>query len=201
MKNIVPMLGLVALVGAPAAFAQVPFPPPPPPQVSGPYVGGLIGYSRAKEGCIGLLSGSNRNCDPRDPAFGVFGGYQLNRYLAGEAGYMNLGKVRSSTETDRQNVHTNILEATAVGFVPITDALSLYGKFGGYRASLTTSEPGVGSHANINFTYGGGLQFDFQNGIGVRAHWQRYKAVGGSATPYGENIYDVLGIVGLYRFR
>jgi hypothetical protein len=188
-----------SLLGAAlSALAQAPFPPPPAPSVSGPYVGGLLGRSQAKQGCVGLLSGGGRSCDDTDPAFGLFAGYLLNRYLAAEAGYTDLGKVRANSPA--ADTHASLLEGAALAFLPLADTFSLYGKFGGYHATLQSSQRGVGDRSNGGLTYGAGLEWGMHRGLGLRGQWQRYKDVGGDLL-YGETTYDVLSGALLWRWR
>lgn len=200
------MLVTAALVAASlvsqALHAQVPFPPPPEPSLSGAYFGGLFGRSQAKKGCLGFLSGSNRSCDDVDPAWGLFAGYRFNRYLGGELAYSDLGKIRASTPSGgSENIHASAWEVAGLGFVPIDRDFSIYGKIGGYRATLGSSRPDIPDRSNGGLTYGGGVQWELPRNLGVRGQWQRYKDIGGEGTPYSVNIYDVLSIGVLWNWR
>jgi OOP family OmpA-OmpF porin len=186
------------------AQAQAVYPPKDTPALIGPYAGGLFGRSEAKSGCIGIISGGGRTCDPTDLAFGAFGGYQLHRYYGVELGYTNLGKVRANSNgpgsATGQNVQADVWDLAAVGFLPLDDNLSAFARLGGYRATLSTSERGEADHTNMGLAYGGGLQWDLNRRYAVRALWQRYKKVGDDVR-YGVNYYDVLGLSALYRFQ
>jgi hypothetical protein len=185
-----------------AAQAQAPFPPPPPPTLIGPYVGGSLGYTTARKGCQGLLSGGGRGCDSTDFSFGAFGGYQVNRYLSAELGFRSLGKVRAfGGGGSSDNISATVLDFTGMGIWPIEERFSAYGRLGGYYATLDTSARGVASQSNSQLTYGGGLQWDFIGGYGVRADWQRYRRVGKENSLYGLNYYDVLAVALVWRFR
>ena len=196
------LMGFALTLALGAAHAQAPFPPPPPPTLIGPYVGGSVGYVTARKGCQGLLSGGGRGCDSTDFAFGVFGGYQVNRYLSAELGYRNLGKVRAFGGTSSSdNISAQVWDFTGMGIWPIEERFSAYGRLGGYYATLDTSARGVASQSNSQLTYGGGLQWDFFGRYGVRADWQRYRKVGKESSLYGVNYYDVLAVALVYRFR
>jgi opacity protein-like surface antigen len=196
------LLLLLALTAAVAAArAQAPFPPPPAPTPSGAYAGVTLGSSQAKKDCVGVLEGGGRSCDERDPAFGVFGGYRVNRYLAAELAYRDLGKVRASDATSTEYIHTGVLDLSALGIVPIDQSFFVFGRVGAYNAWQSTSVRGVDDHTNTQLTYGGGVQWDFAGPWSVRAEWQRYKKVGETNGPYGVNYYDVLGVAGIWRFR
>jgi OOP family OmpA-OmpF porin len=194
------LLAVAAAAGAVSAWAQAPFPPPPAPTLTGPYVGGTLGYSQAKKGCLGILGGG-RSCDENDPSFGVFGGYQVNRYLSAEIALRDLGKVRASGATSSDHIHAAVWDFTALGLWPIEARFSAYGRLGAYRATLDTSVRGVADQTSTGLTYGGGLQWDFIGGYGLRADWQRYRKVGKDDTLYGVNYYDVLAVAAVWRFR
>lgn len=202
------LLALLALVLSTAAHAQTPFPPKEPAAWTGYYAGALFGRSEAKSGCIGIISGGGRTCDPTDIALGFFGGVQLHRNYGAELGYTNLGKVRANSNgpasASSQNTQNSTWDAAALAYLPLDQILPLdrvltaFARVGGYHATLSTSERGVSDHSNFGLTYGAGLQMDFGPKIGLRALWQRYKNVGGGQ--YLEQNYDVLGLSAFYRF-
>lgn len=203
------LTALLALLVAIPAHAQTVFPAKEPPAFTGWYAGALFGRSEAKAGCIGIVSGGGRTCDPTDVALGFFGGLQMHRNYGAEIGYTNLGKVRANengpASASSQNTQNNIWDAAAVAYLPLHEILPLergvsaYARLGGYHATLSTSERGVNDHSNFGLAYGGGLQMDFGPKIGLRALWQRYKNVGGAE--YLKQNYDVLGLSALYRFQ
>lgn len=199
----------MALLSSTVTFAQTVYPPREPPAPLGWYAGGLFGRSEAKAGCIGIISGGSRDCDPTAIAFGIFGGIQLHRYYGAEAGYTNLGKVNANSRgpgsASSQNTQNNIWDAAALVYLPLHNVLPLerglsaYARLGGYHATLGTSERGVADQSNFGVTYGAGLQYELTPKIAMRALWQRYKNVGGDV--YLKQNYDVLGLSGLYRFQ
>ena len=203
------LAALLALLASTAASAQAVYPPTEPPAWTGPYAGVLFGRSEAKAGCIGLIGGGGRQCDPTDIALGFFGGMQLHRNFGAELGYTSLGKVRANStgpgSASSQDTQNNVWDAAALAYLPLHQilplerGLSVFARVGGYRATLSTSERGVSDHSNFGLTYGAGLQMDFGQKIGARALWQRYKNVGGEQ--YLKQNYDVLGLSAFYRFR
>jgi len=202
VTSLAKLFALAIMFSATSAFAQATrFPPPPPPSMVGPYVGATLGLTQAKDGCLGVLSGGGRSCDDNDMSWGAFAGYRVLRYLAAEASYKDLGKVTASGPGSTEHIHGVLWDATALGILPLDDHLSAHLRIGAYRATLDTSVRGVDDHTNGNLTYGGGLQWDLFGNLGVRFDWQRYKKVGGDATLYGVNLYDVMSIGVLWRFR
>ena len=198
------LFALALLFSAAPALAQVSqFPPPPPPSLDGPYIGGGIGYTQAKKGCLGILSGGGRSCDDNDMAWGGYAGYRFMRFLAAEAAYHDLGRVTASGPGSKESVHAVAMDLTGLGILQLDEHLAAFLRLGAYRATLDTSVRGVADHTNGNLTYGAGLQWDLAmvGRLGVRVDWQRYKKVGGEETLYGSNNYDVLNASLFWRFR
>ena len=180
MKGIKALLGVAALVLAGSAAAQQ-------PSLSSVYVGGSLGQAEYKDGCSGVA-----NCDEKDTAWRIFGGYQFNRYFAAELGYHNLGEASAPAGA----LEGTAWELVGIGAYPIVDKLSVYGKLGFYRGELEA--PGA-KETNSDVTYGAGLQYDFVKNVGVRGEWQRYSKMGGGNLV--ETDVDVLSVGVLYRFQ
>jgi len=199
-KNLLPLLALAALAAAQLARAQAVFPPSEPPSVYGAYVGAAFGTAQARRGCPVAIQGGGRVCDDRDPSWGLFAGYQLNRYFAAEVGYRDLGFVRATAPTSSLTIHSSAWSLVAVGLAPVTERFSGFGKFGGYRVLLESSQGDVADVHATGLTYALGAQFDTGGRFGVRAEWQRYRKVDGGVF-YGVNDYDTLGVALLFRLR
>jgi hypothetical protein len=203
------LAALIAFLVSASAHAQTVYPPSEPPAWTGYYAGALFGRSEAKAGCIGIISGGGRTCDPIDVAFGFFGGLQMNRNFGAELAYTNLGKVKANAtgpgSASSQNTQASAWEAAGLAYLPLHEILPLerglaaFARLGAYRATLSASERGVADQSNIGWTYGAGLQLDLGAKIGMRALWQRYKNVGGDV--YLKQNYDVLGLSAFYRFQ
>ncbi len=179
MKQIKILLAIGALAVAGSAAAQQ-------PNMSSFYLGGTIGQSEYKDGCSGVA-----DCDEKDTAWRILGGYQFNRYFAAELGYHDLGEVSAPGAS----VEGTAWELVGIGSYPIVDKFSVYGKLGLYRGEL---EGGGVEETNNDLTYGVGLQYDFLKNVGVRGEWQRYSKMGGDVD---ETDVDVLSIGVVYRFQ
>jgi OmpA-OmpF porin, OOP family len=179
MKSIQALVAIAALAFAGSVAAQT-------PSLSSAYVGGSIGQSDFKDGCSGIA-----DCDEKDTAWRILGGYQFNRHFAAELGYHNLGEVSAGGES----VEGTAWELVGIGAYPIVDKFSVYGKLGLYRGELE----GAGiDESNTDLTYGAGLQYDFLKNVGVRGEWQRYSKMGGGDD---ETDVDVLSVGLVYRFQ
>src|SRR5918999_616226 len=98
------------------------------------YVGGALGQAQVDIDCTGATS-----CDEKDTSWKIFGGYQFNRNLAIELGYINFGEATASGPTPPFGTTSVKFESTAfelvgVGSMPIADRFSIFGKLGLYRA-------------------------------------------------------------------
>jgi OOP family OmpA-OmpF porin len=201
-KNLLlPLIAFVISTAAGLAHGQAVFPPSEPRFVSGgPYIGAAFGAAQARRGCPVALQGGGRVCDDRDPSWGVFAGYQLNRYFGAELGYRDLGYVRGTAPTSSITIHNSAWSLVAVGLFPITERFSALGQFGAYRVLAQSNQPAVADVNATGLTYALGAQLDFGGRFGVRGFWQRYRDVKGGAN-FGENDYDVLGAAVLMRLR
>src|SRR2546428_2401700 len=153
---------------------------------TGWYAGISIGQSDAKDFCSGVA-----NCDSKDTAFRILGGYQINRNFAAELGYHDLGKAKVGTS----DIKANAWELVGVGSYPIANQFSIYGKLGFFRGE---AKAGGTKETNTDLTYGAGVQYDFARNLGVRGEWQRYGKLGGGTLK--ESDVDVLSVGGIYRF-
>ncbi|CAN5209252.1 porin OmpA [soil metagenome] len=167
-------------------------------QDSGYFYGGLgVGQTRAKidepritSGLLGAgLTTSNFARDEKDTGYKVFGGYQLSRYLAVEAGYFDLGKFSFSATTVPAGVLNGQLKVQGfnldlVGIIPLTERLSLLGRIGGTSARTRDQFSGSGAVAVLNpsprqratnYKFGGGLQYEFSPAFLVRGEAERYR--------------------------
>lgn len=194
-KSTIAVLSLAAATAfAGSAFAQV-------TQEQGAYLGLSVGQSKVKDVNCGSLS-----CDKTDTAFKIFGGYQFSRYIAAEAGYTDLGKVKGSGPGVSVEIKSHVWELLAVGSYPIgTSGFAPYAKAGFYRGETKADLSGVGSgkKTNTDLTGAIGVRYDIMRNLAVRAEWQRYNKV----TPpslngnlSGDSAVDVISIGAIYKF-
>jgi OOP family OmpA-OmpF porin len=185
------MLGAAAMALPAASMAQA-------RGDTGWYVGASVGQSKARHvDCAGFSS-----CDTKAAAFGILGGYQINRNFAAELGYRDFGRVTLSGPGSA-NIKANAAELVGLGAYPFANRFSVYGKLGAYHAETKLSASVAGSGGlkdrNTDLTFGFGAQYDVAREAGVRAEWQRYKNVGGNDT--GKSDIDVVSIGLIWRFH
>ena len=169
---------------------------------TGWYLGASVGQSKARHvDCAGFDS-----CDSKAAAFGILGGYQINRNFAAELGYHDFGRVTFSAPGVSGNIKASAAELVGLAAYPVAGQFSLYGKLGAYRAEakLSASLAGLGSGSlkdrTTDLTFGFGARYDVTRETGVRAEWQRYKNVGGDDTG-GKYDIDVISIGLIWRFH
>jgi OOP family OmpA-OmpF porin len=182
MKRI--CIGIVLSLGCAAAGAQD----------SGWYLGGGIGRLDAKNACDGSTSSG---CDGSVGVGKGYGGYQFNRNFAVEGAVT----IASDFEIVSATTSVNMLEASAIGILPLNERFSLFGKAGLYRATVdinaglffasqtrTSSGPMAG--------FGGSV--DFTRKLTGRIEWQRYFDVDFVAR---KTDTDVISLGLAYRWR
>ncbi|MFH1817356.1 MAG: outer membrane protein transport protein [Pseudomonadota bacterium] len=132
------------------------------------------------------------SADSSDTGFKVFGGYQINKYLGFEGGYTQLNDflaygVGNTALTGRlyQAQGNNAWVLAAVGTLPLTKNLAVFGKFG--ADSWKTSTRTIITNTNTaDFTrtdsvdrgidpyYGVGASYALTDNVDVRGEYERY---------------------------
>ncbi len=165
-----------------------------PAVASDMYVGVRIGQANT--------SLDNITLDSSNPTGGgIFLGYDFNRNFALEAEYLNLGEIKSGTNS----ISSTGYSVSGIGSIPFNENFSLFGKLG---YAVITGKPGgtyTGSDANNRaVTYGFGGQFNFTSGVGIRLGWDKYRFNDDTNTVfngYGTNgDATLISIGGLVKF-
>lgn len=161
------------------------------------YGGAALGQSRARidepritASLLGAgLTTTSMTRDEHATAYKLFGGYQLNRYIAVEGGYFNLGKFSfSSTTVPAGTLNGQIklqgLNLDLLGTLPLTDSFSAIARVGAQYASARDTFSGTGavnvlnpnpSKKSANYKFGVGLQYEITRSLLVRAEGERYR--------------------------
>lgn len=150
------------------------------------YAGIGFGQSENKQR-LSKLGGPNfvGDVDNEDSSWKVFGGYRLwDEFVAVEVSYIDLGKTKvegtsnGTPSTGEQEIETFTIGL--VGRIPITDPLGVIIHLGFSRndSKLTTNIGGTGTYESANdfeFYYGGGLQYEITETIGIRAELEVFE--------------------------
>jgi OOP family OmpA-OmpF porin len=129
--------------------------------------------------------------DGRKTTWSIFGGYQANRYLGFEAGYVSLGHFNTHADTTtagapggidgRQNFKGVNLDV--VGTLPLAAKFSALGRIGAtfirnraqYTASNFTPNDPTPNSRSTNYKVGAGLQYEINPSVLVRSEINRYR--------------------------
>lgn len=149
--------------------------------------------------------------DRRDNGYKVFAGYQLNDIFSLEAGFFDLGEfglraTKDQVDALKINTKTRGFNIDLVGYIPVTDSLSAFGRAGGHYYESKDRFQG-GSRAltdtmhhrerDSNFKWGGGFQYDVSKKVALRLEAERYALNDVTGNNGSVNLYS-FGV--LYRF-
>ena len=165
---------------------------------------------RAQLQAGGLVTNSLSE-DDSSLAYKLFGGYQINKNFAVEAGYFNLGKFGYTATTVPAGslagkIKLQGLNVDAVGMLPFAEKFSAFGRIGAQYSQAKDTFTGTGAvivtNPNpdknaFNYKAGLGLQYDFNTSLGMRAEVERYRINDAIGSKGDLNMYS-LGLV--YRF-
>jgi OOP family OmpA-OmpF porin len=181
LRTILPLVGaVVAAAAANGALAQ-----PTAGIRTAPawYVGagaGVSYYDLKSEDRNLVPSIATQGFDSTGFGWKLFGGYRFNQYFGLEGSYTDLGNTSGGL---RYAAHS--WNVAAVGRVPFGTGFYLQGKLGAAftRAQSTPAGQTVGStHYKTNPLIGGGVGYDFANGVGVLGEIEYYGRVGDAIT-------------------
>ncbi len=129
-------------------------------QASGPYIAGSYGGFKAH----------GSNFGDNDQVFGLTAGYQFNRFFAAEAGYMHF--LEFGDIADGKLKGANLL---AVGRLPITQTIGVYGKAGAFVSNFKVNAVGKSKTYNdISPVIGVGADFRMTESLTAFAEYKRY---------------------------
>jgi opacity protein-like surface antigen len=153
--------------------------------------------------------------DDEGTAWSVSAGYRINRYLAVEASYVNLGTLEATHNIGLPAIlgggslafHRELETAgpalTAFGILPVSDSWELYVRAGMFFADseLTTAFNGTSNTTSFDSdstTLGAGAQFDWKEHWSARLEFQRSFDIGGDDVASEADV-DGVSLAVLYR--
>jgi len=177
--------------------------------LSGGQSRGQIDESRISNNLVGPgLSLNSINSQERDITWKAFGGYQLNRFLAVEAGFFSLGSFDFTTTTTpagKLQGQTKLqgLNLDLVATLPISDRWSGLARVGGQYARTRGEYTGSGavgpfhntpSERRSNLKVGLGLQYEFSPSFLMRGEVERYRVSDAMGGRDNVNAYTVSAV-------
>lgn len=156
------------------------------------------------------FSSSSTSVDDNSGAWKLFAGYKFNENFGIEGGWVDLGNIDTNTVTTGPSatisgeVEAKGLFIDAVGFLPVSDRFTVYGKVGVFRADVEAQVVALSGGSAVTVSadddsfeakFGVGVSYDFTDQFGARLEFERYNDVGDDNT--GDGDID-LWMVGLY---
>ena len=148
-------------------------------------------------------TGVTGSTDKRDSAWKLFGGYQFNRNIAVEGGYVDMGKASVAGPQGFASAESNAWQIGAVGSLPLSQQFAFTGKLGVARAS--TDSIGVvngvafaGTQHHTAPTYGLGMRYDLSQNVALRGDWDRYRIENGAFG--GKSDSDLFTVGAQFKF-
>jgi opacity protein-like surface antigen len=168
------VLALMSVALAPAAFSQG------QEEVSGFYLGGGFGQFNAQIDDVDQVDDTIDGWDEDDTAYKVFAGYRLNRFLAVEADYINLGEPSGAVVPGR-NVDASIdgFAPYVIGTLPLGPYFEAFGKLGYYFYDETLrQEDAVNGRVQFDeesedLVWGAGVGANIGEKFNVRLEYER----------------------------
>ena len=149
-------------------------------------------------------SPSSFSSERQDTAYKVFGGYQLNKNFALEAGYFNLGKFTYATSlpggTLNGRYETEGVNLDLVGTMPLSTKWSALARVGLQHANTrdSFSGPGLPAYASNdnssrvnNMKVGLGLQYEITPSVLLRGEAERFRLRDGISNNGDVNYYSM----------
>lgn len=172
-------LAAVSLATVPAAFAQE------PEEISGFYIGGGAGQFNAHIDDVDDVDATVDEWDEDDTAYKFFAGYRLNRFLAFELDYINLGEP-SGNVVPGFNVDSSVdgFAPYVVGTIPLGRFFEVYGRAGYYfydatRGVTDTLDNRVEfDEESEDFVYGAGIGANLGEKFNVRFEYEKFDIEG-----------------------
>jgi len=138
----------------------------------------------AAEGYIGGAFGStdvDESGFDNSDTYKIYGGFRSGN-IGLEAAYLNFDSFDVQGSGGAQYVDGDGLEVSAIGFLPVSQNVDLFGKLGILSWNLDANSFGstFGSDDGTSFAYGAGLQFQPAEAVSIRFEYQGFNDVSGS---------------------
>jgi len=168
-------LAIISATLAPAVFSQE------QTEVSGFYLGGGVGQFNAKIDDVDQVDNTIDRWKEDDTAYKFFAGYRMNRFLAFEAAYVNLGKP-SGAVVPGFNVDQSVdgFAPYVVGTIPLGPYFELNGRVGYYFYDANMRQESV-ANGRVQFdeesnalAWGGGIGANIGEKFNLKLEYERF---------------------------
>jgi hypothetical protein len=176
LKIAAAIAGLSVAAAAPAALAD---------ENAGFYIGGGVGQFNAQIDDVDDIDATVDDWDDDDTAYKFFAGYRMNRFLALELDYINLGEP-SGTVVPGFNVDASVdgFAPYVVGTIPLGRWFEVYGRLGYYFYDATVGvEDEINGRVELDeesedLVYGAGIGANIGERLNVRFEYEKFDLQG-----------------------
>ncbi|OBS95500.1 hypothetical protein A9261_15080 [Vibrio tasmaniensis] len=176
------LLSITSLISIPFAFAKEPLVKKTNPltQSSYFYVGGRLGWGDFQGAC----GNDATECNDNTFSGGVYGGYQLNDWLALEAGITDYGKIDASYSGSRVSADTYGTELSAKLANHLTPEWALFSRLGASYQDIdkTSDWHGEQSSQGWNTLIALGIDYRLSQQWSLRGEYQFIDGIGNNNT-------------------
>ena len=130
--------------------------------------------------------------DDSDKGLKIFGGYRINKNVALEAAWIDLGDYTGSIAAELLSFPVTLklkgevdgLAFAVIGRLPVNDRVSVFGKLGmfDWDTDFTLEAVGIYSESfddgGTDPIYGIGLSYDVWDRVAIRVEWERFTDLG-----------------------
>jgi OmpA-OmpF porin, OOP family len=179
LKQTAAIVALMSVALAPAAFSQE------QEEISGFYIGGGAGQFNASIDDVDDLDETVNGWDEGDTAYKFFAGYRLNRFVAFELDYINLGEPSGSV-VPGFNVDASVdgFAPYVVGTLPLGQYFEVYGRLGYYFYDATRGvQDELDNRVQFDeesedLVYGAGIGANIGEKFNIRAEYEKFDLAG-----------------------
>lgn len=120
------------------------------------------------------------SANTRSEGWKAYAGYQFNKYLGVEGGYVNLNDITATSGTVTTNMDTDGWTLAAVVSYPLTEKFSVMGKLGAAYLLADINEKDGAALAvrsgddDYEPNYGVGVSYALLDNLNLRAEWERF---------------------------
>lgn len=149
---------------------------------------------------IGFGVGSNKtdnsSASGRSVAWSLFAGTEINRFLAAEVAYTNLGTIDLGGDVYLKGAAYSL---NVVGNIPVTKAVSMFAKFGLANTGVYVETAGTAgtTYSTVAPTIGLGVRASMSKATDVRIAYDSYKFSADNSTT---NNADIISASLIYKF-
>ena len=168
-----------------------------------PYAGISFGQAKVGDFCDDFGGIPGVSCENKDTSFKVFGGARVNKNFAVEGAYIDFGELVAKDSFDAFTAEVSGFSLSALGIIPASDSVDIYGKVGMLFWDLTLALSGTfnGSYSESgsDFAFGFGANFDVTETLAIRAEFEKFQSVGKDSTT-GESSVSLISLGAVFYF-